>query len=350
MSKIWLVWISAQAPSRQSSCNRKAATCTWRSLGYENLQPDTIVDGQIMELNNVSNVITSIFNEHKIKTTQVAAGVSGHSVIVKNIVVPQMSEEELQESFSWHAEEHIPFDIADVNLDYQITGNADDALVRPDGRLQERQDRERQAGDSTGRQAPGNHRCRRVRSAELLRSELSAGARRGCGAAEHRRLDDEHQHPERHSFQFLRATLQSVAANTRVCCKKSWVSASNRPKPSSVACRCPKALRPGPSSRSSKPSRTFWRSRFRRRWTSIARLPKKVSQSIQKILLCRRWFQASRACLSYLAKRFEIPVEFFDPFRQIEVDARKFDPDYMREVVPEMAVAVGLALRGVDAQ
>src|SRR3989454_1784515 len=98
------------------------------SLGYENLQADTIVDGQIMELNNVSNVISSIFNEHKIKTTRVAAGVSGHSVIVKNIAVPQMSEEELQESFSWHAEEHIPFDISDVNLDYQVTSSSSDAL------------------------------------------------------------------------------------------------------------------------------------------------------------------------------------------------------------------------------
>jgi len=70
------------------------------SMGYENLQTDTIVDGQIMELNNVSDVISSIFSEHKIKTTKVAAGVSGHSVIVKNIVVPPMSEEELHESFS----------------------------------------------------------------------------------------------------------------------------------------------------------------------------------------------------------------------------------------------------------
>jgi type IV pilus assembly protein PilM len=52
----------------------------------------------------------------------------------------------------------------------------------------------------------------------------------------------------------------------------------------------------------------------------------------------------------YLSSRFEIPVEVLDPFRQIKVDARRFDPDYMREVVPEMAVAVGLALRGVDAR
>src|SRR6267378_963769 len=107
---------------------RKGSSLQLVSLGYENLQADTIVDGQIMELNNVSDVISSIFSEHKIKTTGVAAGVSGHSVIVKNIVVPPMSEAELHESFSWHAEEHIPFDIADVNLDYHITGTSNDAL------------------------------------------------------------------------------------------------------------------------------------------------------------------------------------------------------------------------------
>src|SRR5918998_4924955 len=97
-------------------------------IGSENLQTDTIVDGQIMELNNVSNVISHIFSEHQIRTNRVAAGVSGHSVIVKNIVLPQMSQEELQESFSWHAEEHIPFDIGDVNLDYELTSKSSETL------------------------------------------------------------------------------------------------------------------------------------------------------------------------------------------------------------------------------
>src|ERR671913_1396216 len=108
--------------------NKKGNALQLINLGIENLQPDTIVDGQIMELNNVANVITSIFTEHQIKTSRVAASVSGHSVIVKNIVLPQMSEDELQESFSWHAEEHIPFDISDVNLDYQVTSSSTDAL------------------------------------------------------------------------------------------------------------------------------------------------------------------------------------------------------------------------------
>src|SRR5213592_3235338 len=98
------------------------------SLGYEALEPDSVVDGQIMELNSVANAIATIFNEHKIKTTKVAAGVNGHSVIVKNIVLPQMTADELEESFSWHAEEHIPFDISDVNLDYQVTSSSADAL------------------------------------------------------------------------------------------------------------------------------------------------------------------------------------------------------------------------------
>ena len=70
---------------------KKGAALQLLKLGFENLQTDTIVDGQIMELNNVSNVISQIFSEHQIRTTRVAAGVSGHSVIVKNIVLPQMS-------------------------------------------------------------------------------------------------------------------------------------------------------------------------------------------------------------------------------------------------------------------
>ena len=33
-----------------------------------------------------------------------------------------MSREELEESIDWHAEEHIPYDLSDVSLDYQVTG------------------------------------------------------------------------------------------------------------------------------------------------------------------------------------------------------------------------------------
>ena len=57
-----------------------------------------------------------------------------------------------------------------------------------------------------------------------------------------------------------------------------------------------------------------------------------------------------KGLVDFLSKRFEIPVEMFDPFRKIKIDSRGFDPEYMSEIVPEMAIAVGLALRGVDAR
>src|SRR5580765_7444898 len=97
------------------------------SLGFENLPSDTIIDGQIMELNVVSDVIQSVCTNHQVMATNVVTGVSGHSVILKNIVLPPMSREELEESIDWHAEEHIPYDLADVSLDYQVTGETADS-------------------------------------------------------------------------------------------------------------------------------------------------------------------------------------------------------------------------------
>ena len=58
--------------------------------------------------------------------------VSGHSVIVKRVTLPQMSEEELSESIKWEAEQYIPFDINEVNMDFQILST----FVGPDGKQQ----------------------------------------------------------------------------------------------------------------------------------------------------------------------------------------------------------------------
>src|SRR5215831_4242403 len=106
----------------------KANNLNLVGFGYENLPGDTIVDGQIMELNVVSDVIQNICSSHQINADKVVTGVSGHSVIIKNIVLPPMSKEELEESIDWHAEEHIPFDLSEVSLDYQVTEEGPDAM------------------------------------------------------------------------------------------------------------------------------------------------------------------------------------------------------------------------------
>ena len=89
-------------------------------LGIEPLAADIVVDSMIVDSVGVSSAITKIFNENNIKAKMVATSVSGHSVIVKKIAVATMSEAELADNISTEAAQHIPFDVNDVHIDYQI--------------------------------------------------------------------------------------------------------------------------------------------------------------------------------------------------------------------------------------
>src|SRR3989440_7831401 len=90
------------------------------SLGVEPLASDIVVDSMIVDSGSVSSAISKIFTDHKIKSKLVATSVSGHSVIVKKIPMQTMTDAELSERINTEAAQHIPFDIADVNIDYQI--------------------------------------------------------------------------------------------------------------------------------------------------------------------------------------------------------------------------------------
>jgi type IV pilus assembly protein PilM len=104
-------------------------------LGMEPLPPEAIVDGAIMDSGAVIDAIQRLFSVNKIKTNEVATSVSGNAVIVKKISLPQMTQEELAESIHWEAEQYIPFDIQDVALDYELVegsgsgGNMDVMLI-----------------------------------------------------------------------------------------------------------------------------------------------------------------------------------------------------------------------------
>lgn len=84
------------------------------------LPPEAIVDGALMNSTAVVDGIQELFASQRIKHKEVATSVSGHSVIIKKINLPQMTAEELEESIQWEAEQYIPFDINDVNIDVQI--------------------------------------------------------------------------------------------------------------------------------------------------------------------------------------------------------------------------------------
>jgi type IV pilus assembly protein PilM len=90
------------------------------AFASEPLPRDAIVDGAIIDAGVVADAVRRVFDAAGIKTREVAASLSGNAVIVKKITLPVMTEAELGESIYWEAEQYIPFDIQDVNLDYQI--------------------------------------------------------------------------------------------------------------------------------------------------------------------------------------------------------------------------------------
>ncbi len=81
-----------------------------------------IEDGVVSDPDTVAETIRQLFKSNQIKETNVAVSIGGYSVIVKKVSVQTMTEEQLHETIHFEAEQYIPFDISDVNLDFQILG------------------------------------------------------------------------------------------------------------------------------------------------------------------------------------------------------------------------------------
>ncbi|HLK38202.1 MAG TPA: type IV pilus assembly protein PilM [Polyangiaceae bacterium] len=96
---------------------KKLQVARW---GWAQLPPQTIIDGHVMNSAAVTEAIGRIFHDAKIQQRDVAIGVYGQSVIVRKITVPMMTPAELDEQIHWEAEQHIPFDIKLMSVDYEV--------------------------------------------------------------------------------------------------------------------------------------------------------------------------------------------------------------------------------------
>ena len=318
------------------------------SLGYETLQPDSVLYGQIMELNSFSHAIGNIFNEHKIKTTKVAAGVNGHSVIVKNIVLPQMSQEELQESFAWHAEEHIPFDISDVNLDYHVTDSTEEAIhVLMAACKRDKVANLKQAIQLAGKQpavidvdAFALQNCYEL-NYDPQPGEVVALLNIGASTTNINILNG-------HRSVFTRDASFGGNQYTSLLQKELGLTFEQAEQV--------KRGMPLPDGNDNVETAPILETvsdilalEIQKTMDFYRATVEDGDSAVEKILVSGGGSKLM-GLQEFLSKQFEIPVEIFDPFKKIKIDARGFDPEYMREIVPEMAIAVGLALRGVDAR
>ncbi|MCK5837638.1 MAG: type IV pilus assembly protein PilM, partial [Desulfobacula sp.] len=94
-------------------------------FGMTQIAPGIIVEGRIMDMERLANDIKTLFKSQKIRQKNVAISTGGHSVVIKTINISNRSDKTLHDTIFSEAEQYIPYDIDDVNLDFQILGPSD---------------------------------------------------------------------------------------------------------------------------------------------------------------------------------------------------------------------------------
>ena len=313
------------------------------NIGIEPLPPEAIVDGAIMDSGAVIDAIQRLFQTQKIKTLDVATGVSGNAVIVKKISLPQMSQEELAESIHWEAEQYIPFDIQDVALDYEVIeggggGNMDVLLVAV---------KKDKISDFTSAISQAG------RNAAIV--DVDVFALQNCYEVNYG-ID-----PGR-----VVALLNVGASIMNINIIKGGTSIFNRDiavggnqytdaiqKDLNLSFDQAEALKKGERVDGAAPENLH---------PILQVVSENIAMEIQKTFdffratssedRLDRIFLAGgtskvQGLRDLLSERFEAGVEMLNPFNSVTYNPRDFDPDFINDVAPSAAIAVGLAARKV---
>ncbi|MFO7749148.1 MAG: type IV pilus assembly protein PilM [Desulfobacteraceae bacterium] len=96
-----------------------------KKFGVQRVPEGSLEDGAIVDAKALASAVRTLFKAQKIRKKNIAVSTGGNSVVIKTITVPQASEKELQESIWFEAEQYIPYDLEDVNVDFQILGESE---------------------------------------------------------------------------------------------------------------------------------------------------------------------------------------------------------------------------------
>jgi len=320
---------------------------TLNKFGLYELAPEIIVDGTVMDSVRCVETIQRLIKEQDISAKDAVISVSGHSVIVKRVTLPQMSEDELAESIKWEAEQYIPFDINEVNMDFQIlstfTGadgkqqmNVLLAAVKKD-KLTDYTSLIIEAGltpaivdiDSFAMENMYNTNY------EMNDNETIALVNIGAGITNINILQNS-------IFAFTRDISIGGNRYTESIQKDlglSFGDAERIKKGEEVegaeSLDVDSIIENVSTEITSEITRSF--GYFKATMGS---------ENINKVMLSGGSSKI-RNLDSFLQERLELPVEFINPFRKIDIPP-SFDAEYVKSIAPHAAVAVGLGLRRLD--
>jgi type IV pilus assembly protein PilM len=315
------------------------------NFGLELLGQDTVVDGAIMDALSVSSAIEKIFTENKIKTRNVATSVSGHAVIVKRITVSAADDEELDSAIAYEAQRHIPFDVSDVNLSYQVLG-------------------ESPSGQGTDVMLVAVKREKILNHTSVLSQ-----------ANKTPRVVDYDGFAMSNAFE----VNYEVAPNTVVALLNIGASITNivvgrggtplftrdvsvggnqytdtLQKELDLSYEDAEKLKQGQEVGSITGEQKLAHLRsvseillleVQKTFDFFRQTP--VAENVQQIYLAGGSAKIEEL-VEQLREELHVPVEIIDPFRKVKVDPEKFDRAYLQDIAPSLCVAMGLALRSFD--
>lgn len=315
------------------------------AFGSEPIPPDSIVDGAIIDAGAVADAIRRLFEARNIKTREVAASLSGNAVIVKKITLPVMTEAELSESIYWEAEQYIPFDIQDVNLDYQILDAGNGAGGKGTMEVLLVAAKKEKIADYTGVIAQAG-RVAVVVDVDAFALQNAYEVNYGIEPG--------------HVVVLLNAgasatNINIIQGDQSVFTRDVSIGGNAYTEALQKELNLPFEQADQLKRGQAADGVTYEEAR-----PVLRAVSENVMLEIQKTF---DFFKATAASdridrivvsggaaraegfTEMLTERFNAPVETFDPFKRVALDAKKMPPEAMADLGPTVAVAVGLALR-----
>lgn len=315
------------------------------NFGIMPLPQEAIVDGTIMDVNAAAEKIRNLLTSEKVKIKEAVISVSGHAVIVKKIKLPLMSEDQLSESISWEAEQYIPFDIDDVNIDFQILETKEEDMMANQMEIILVAAKKEKINDYTGL---------------ILEAGLNPVVVDVDSFALQNVFELNHQVDEKEMV----ALVNIGASVTNINVLKGNISNFTRDiavggnryteaiqKELQVGFRQAEALKMGANMAGFSPGKIApimvsvmkdLAQEIRRSFEFFRSAS--TESEIHKIIL-----SGGCACIQgidrFFTEALNIPTEIIKPFNYLKIPSKQFDPEYLKAMGPIAAVAVGLAIR-----
>jgi len=314
------------------------------------IPPEAVVDGVIADIPAIQGSLRQLIGLEKITDKAVVLALSGHSVIVKKVQMVRMSEAELANAIPYEAEQHIPFDVYDVNTDFQILDVVNASPSRS-GQME--------VLLAAAKKGSVDELSQVARGANLTPAVIDVDMLALINGFELNYPEDSHGHVI--SLVHLGASMMTVLIlrdGLSIFQRDSTVGGNQYTavlqKALGLSHEDAEAVKIGvrPWNRVQTDVLTILRNVTDEVIIEIQRsfefyLASAGDKPVEKVYLSGGSSRL-KGLSQVLAARLKIPVELLNPFRQVEIPEKLFDLDYINDIGPMAAVAAGLAMRQKD--